>query len=241
MKCTQRICGSLTALGLAASALVADAQQTAPRQVQAPQSQGAQQQKEIQVVATVNGDPITRQEVEANLQPQLQGRQVNPQTAAELQNQIVEALVESRLVEHYVLEHGPDVPIQEVQETVEGLKQQLQSQQVTMDQFLDSRGYTEEMLKHRIEGSLAWQKFQQQQATDEKLQQYYQQNEQQFQAASFEQARPHVAQAYMAELWNGIVEQMKPQAEIRGTSAGQQAMPQRQGATPQTPSTPSGQ
>lgn len=225
MKCTQRICVWTSSMVLLSCPLAATAQQAQPALSQA-QPQAATGQAEVQAIATVDGDPITQQEVQATLQPQLQGRQVDPQQAAQIQQQVIDSLIDSRLVEHYVLEHGPDVEEQEVQQAVDQLKQQLQSQQVSLDQFLASRGYNEQLLKDRIEGSLAWQKFQQQQVTEDKLRQYFQQNQQQFQAESFEQAKPQVANAYIGKLWTEIVEQMKPEAEIRTAAAPAGAAPQ---------------
>lgn len=234
MKCTQRICGWLV-FAAATSPLVVNAQQSGQPAAQG-QPAAAQNrvqpaaQAEAQVIATVDGDPITQQEVQASLQAQLQGQQIDPATAQQVQQQVVETLIDSRLVEKYVLAQGPDVAEQEVEAAVEQLKTQLQAQQVTFDQFLASRGYTQEMLKARIEGSLAWQKFQEKEVAEPKLQQFYQENQQHFQAENYEQARPQVANAYVGKLWEEIVAQMKPKAEIRVAGA---AAPQSAGAAPQ--------
>lgn len=234
MKCTQRICGWVV-FAAATSPLMVGAQefgQPAQQQQRAAQQQPAAE-AQSPVIATVDGDPITQQEVQASLQAQLQGRQIDPETAQQLQKQVVDTLIDSRLVEQYVLKKGPDVAEQEVDAAVGQLQQQLQAQEVDFDQFLASRGYTQDMLKTRIEGSLAWQKFQQQEVDDEKLHEFFTENQQHFQAENFEQARPQVTNAYVSKLWEDIVNQMKPNAEIRVAGAAAQAAPQLREGAPQ--------
>jgi uncharacterized protein YheU (UPF0270 family) len=205
--------------------VVAFAQEAPPQPGQQPGFQpppAAQQAAPAeQVAVVVNGDPITLAEVHANLQPQLQGQaeggQIDPQTAQQLQRQTVDNLVQSRLVEQYVLKDGPDVAEEEVKGAIDRLREHLQTQNVTLDQFIASRGFgDQETLAKRIEGSLAWQKYQQEKMNPEALQQFYQQNQESFApAASFEEAQPQVAQAYAAQLWSEIVEEMRPKAAIQ--------------------------
>lgn len=169
-----------------------------------------------QVVATVDGEPITKQEVESTLAPQLQGQQVAPQQVQQLQQTTVSSLIESRLVEKYLREHGPQVKPAEVQQTLDQLAQQLDAQQTSMDDFLASRGYTTDMLKKRVEGSIAWQKLQQQQAADEpQLQEYFEANRAHFQAPDFETAKGQVLNAYLGAVYQGIVQQTKATAKIQ--------------------------
>jgi len=207
------------------------------QQVAQPQQQPAQpqQQPELNVVVTVNGDPITREEVQATLQPQLQSRKVDPQTAQQMQKQVIDNLIEGRLVEQYVLETGPDVEQQEVKAAVDRLKEQLAAQNVSLDQFLVSRGQTPESFHDRIKGSLAWQKFQQQQLTDENLERYFRERQQQFNAESFEEARQEVSNAYVGQLWQQIISQMKPKAEIRVAPAAQPSPKPREPAPQRLP------
>lgn len=217
---------------LAASPIVALAQlqpegaESPPRGAQPGQPEPRQAQpgpRELQVVATVNGDPITVGEVQAALQPQLEGRQVEPQVAEQLQKQAVDNLIDSRLIEQYALEKAPDVKQQEVKAVVDRFQQQLAAQDVELERYLVSRGHTPDTFENRIKGSLAWQKIQQQQLTDENLARFYQENQQQFNAGSFEEARQDVANAYLGEVWKQIISQTKPAAEIRGVPAARPA------------------
>ncbi len=178
------------------------------------------------VVATVNDEPITRAELDAKVQEQAQGRQLDPQAAEQLRKQALNLLIESRLIEEYVLEEGPDVEPEEVQSTIRRVEQQLAQQNVDLQQFLAMQGYTEDTFTKRIEGSLAWQKYQQQQMTPNALEAFFQQNADHFRADSFEEAQQEVVQAYATSLWRGIVRQMQPEADIEIAGPAGAARPQ---------------
>lgn len=205
-------------------------QQQQPRQPQA--LEGSPRPSPVNdVVATVNGDPITQGEVRATLEPQLQGREVDPQVVQRMQQQVVETLVESRLVEQYVAKNGPSVSPEEVKGIMEQIERELAAQQIQLPQFLASRGHTMESFQKRLEGSVAWQKFQQEQLSDENLARYFQQNQERFQVEQLDDARQEVANAYLDELWQSIIGQMKPEAEVQQV-ASPQARPGLEGAPP---------
>lgn len=195
------------------------------------------------MIATVNGDPITQPELDATVQQRLsqiqqqaqaQGQQLDAQMVQQVQQDTLNMLIESRLVEEHATEEGPSVDDDEIRSAIDGIRQQLQAQQISFDDFLASRGYTPETLKKRIEGSLAWQKYQQQQLNPENLRTFFEQNKEHFQAESFEQApQQQLAQTYTTSLWEDIVRQKKPQAEIniiRPEGAGNAPMPGQQPA-----------
>ncbi len=167
------------------------------------------------VVVTVNGDPISQQEVQANLQPRIQGQQVDPQSLQTMQNEVINGLIDGRLVEQYAIENGPPVEQQEVAEVLERLDEQLATQQVSMQEFLASRGDTEQSIRQRVKGSLAWRALQEKQLTEENLNRYFQQHQDRFNAESIDQVRDQVASAYMEQLWTSIVREMRSEAEIQ--------------------------
>ncbi len=192
--------------------------------------------EEPQLVAKVNGDGITEAEFQNNVQSTIQAQrqaadpQRPPPSPQVVHQQVLEALIESRLVEQHLREHV-DVASGEIDNVLAGFEQQLQAQQLTMDAFLAELGQSEQDLRKRVEGSLAWQKFQERQLAPEKLQAYYQQNRQQFGERSFEEVEPMLPQLYVQDLWNGIVARMRPDAEI-------QVFRDQQPAAPETPQAP---
>lgn len=188
------------------------AQQQPPGQ---PPGQAPGQQPQQQIVAKVNGDAITMHEYASALEPQLQrANPADPNVAQQIRQQVMSGLIESRLVEQYLIKEGPDVTQEEVSGVIDRYKQQVESQGVAFDQFMESKGYTEKDLNRRVQGSLAWQKFQQQHLTDDNLQEHFESNQQLFQAEHLEEVKNQVAQSYVNELWGQIVQETKPKAEI---------------------------
>lgn len=204
---------------LAVSLATVDAQQPVPQQPQQPRQPQLQQPPQMQqpqesVVATVNDEPITEPELRANLQPRLQGQQVDPQAAQQLRRQTLDLLIQSRLVEQFLEENGPQVTDEEIEQQVQQVEEQLEAQEIPLQQFLASRGYTEESFQDRIKGTLQWQKYQQQQATEDNLREFFEQNQDQIPGESFEEAQQHVVHAFSASLWEDIIRQTQPEAEI---------------------------
>lgn len=194
-------------------------QQPAPQPQQPAQQQPAPQQQQPNVVATVNGDPITEREVHVNLQSKIQGQQVDPQVAQQLRQQVLDGLIEGRLVEQYAMKSGADVEQKEVTTVLKQFENQLAGQQVSLDDYLKSIGHTRESFKDRVKGSLAWQKYQREQVTPDKLNEYFEENEQAFNAGSLQEAEQEVRNAYVNEMWGEIISEMKPTAEINVRNA----------------------
>lgn len=197
----------------------ASAQFQAPGgQAQQPQAAGQPQPAApaAKAVAVVNNEPITETEFRTALENHLQrtGAGNDPNAVREAQQQVMSGLVESRLVEQHLISKGPEVPPQEVRQVIDRYKQQMEAQGVGFQQFLRNTGYDERTLQRRIQGSLAWQKYQEREVTEENLQQHFRENQERFAADEFEQAKPLVQQSYVNTLWTDIVEQAKPQAKI---------------------------
>lgn len=233
MKCfTHRtLAWTLAFVGTAAVAQAQFEQPGTAQQQTAQRQQAGAPPKDA--IATVNGEAITASEMQSALDAQMkqagQAGQADPNAAQQIRQQVMNTLVESRLVEQYLREQGPKVAGEEVQAVIDRYKQQFQSQGVPFEQFLASSGYTKAGLEKRIKGSLAWQKYQEKEATDEKLQQHFAENQGRFPAENFEQAKPLVAQSYASELWQGIVKEKLPDAEIemvkQGQPSAQQSLP----------------
>ncbi len=218
-------------------------QQAEPAQ---PVPKQPQPKPDRDLVATVNGDAVTRAEFEGQVQSALQVRrrqnaaqpQPSPQEVQRLRQQVLDNLIEARLIEQYVLEHGPDIEQKEVEEVLEGVQKKLQTQGTTLHQYLASSKQTAEELRTRIEGSIAWQKYQQEQMSPGKLRQFYEDQRQRFGQATFEQVQPQVTQLYVNKIWNDIVEQMKPKAKIQLARPPQGAGPQMPPRQPPVPPPP---
>ncbi|TWT65144.1 SurA N-terminal domain-containing protein [Allorhodopirellula solitaria] len=179
------------------------------------------------VVATVNGEPITKPEFDQAAQHQVasvqrsaaqNGQQLSPQDLAQVKSSTLDSLIESRLVEAYASENV-DVPEAQVEQTIQQVEQQLAEQKVPLKTYVSSQGQTMDSFKKRIEGSLAWQGLQQRELQPEKLQRFYQSNQQMFPGENYEEVQPQVAQAYVGSLWERIVKETKPNAKIEKKNA----------------------
>lgn len=220
MKCT--IQGMLVGgLMLSVSALNAQPPQAPQQQPQTQQSPQPFQQAQPKpqpkqnVVASVNGDVITKKQLETTVQSKLQGKQIDPPMVEKVRKQALDSLIEGLLIEQHVAKNGPEVKTEEVESVISRVKQQLASQMVDFDQYLASRGHTQKSFKKRIKGSLGWRKFQQEKLKPENLQAFFKKNPDKFQAENYEEAQQQVAQVYMATLWEDIISQQKPKAEIK--------------------------
>ncbi len=197
------------------------AQAGQPQDAETPQRPPAGSQAErVNLVARVNGQAITQTEFRNNVQSTLQSQQrmgepePAPQDMEKIHQQVLDGLIESRLVEQFVLENGPTVNADEIDAVLRSFEQQLQTQKLTLAEYLESTAQTKDHLRNRIKGSLAWQKFQQEKMSPENLRQFYQQHQEQFGGMSYEEAQQQVSQLYVQALWSEIVAKMKPQAEI---------------------------
>jgi len=177
------------------------------------------------VVAKVNGDRITDKELQVAVQQQKQSGQVPAEALPQLRTKVLNRLVESRLVEQHVRNSGPKVASDEVESVVTNFERQLQSQGLKLQDYLTSRGLSERGFQKRIHGSLAWQKYQQRQLTEENLQQHLQRNQAQFGTTELARVRNEVVRSYVGQLWQEIVRTEKPKAKIEVTNAGQQQPP----------------
>jgi hypothetical protein len=169
-----------------------------------------------QIIAKVNDRVITQRELEESVRVH---QQANPEVAQQaggrgLRTQALQSLIDGALVEDYMREKGPDVSKQEVETVVGQIKQQVEASGVSYDQFLQERGQSESELENRLTGSLAWQKYQQQELTEPKLREHYDRNKQHFAGQNFDQAKPVVAQSMVASLWTQVVAQARPDAKI---------------------------
>ncbi|QDV20570.1 Chaperone SurA [Gimesia panareensis] len=196
-------------------------------------TQQSQGQAKQDIVATVNGDAITKTQLQVKLQSKLQGTQVNPQIAEQYKKQALNELIEIMLIEQHVSKHGPTVTSEEVDSVVTQLKQQLKDQGISFSSYLTTRGQSEKNFKKSVKGSLAWQKFQREKVTPANLHEYFQKNRSEFQVEKFEDAQQDVIQAYMASLWGDILEKQKSSSEIKILSHTAPALPQK---TQQPPS-----
>lgn len=151
-----------------------------PAQFQGAEQNGPSARPEADVAATVNGIPISNAEVQARLQTQLQGQNMTAETVEQVREQVLESLIDMRLVEQYAIENVPDIDAKSVDGVLSHVHQQLESQGTNMSRYLQSRGQDERSLRRQIRASMAWQQVVAEQTSAEKLQGYFEDHKEQF-------------------------------------------------------------
>lgn len=205
----------------------AEARRAPRRQAEAAQRAGpaagrSRPTNQQEVVAIVNGEGIARGEFEQQLESAMKMQQQSgggkPPRVGQVQQQVLNNLIEARLVEQYMRQHGPSVDSGEVDQALEGLRSQLPDG-ITLEKYFASQQQSLADFRKRIEASLAWRKFQQKQLSREKLQAFYESERENFEGASFDEIQPRITQLYVSKIWADIVGQMKPQAKIQVVEA----------------------
>jgi len=215
-------------------------QQPAQGQQQPQRAEQSQQEKE-DALAIVNGDVITKKEFQLRLKPHMESNPgLDAQTQQILKNQVMDGLIKEKLVDQYVAEKVPKPAKEEVKAVVDQVQKQAEAQGASYEQFLEAQGQTKKGMEKRIESSIAWQKFLEEQVSEPKLQQYFSQNQEKFGGQEYEQVRPQVMQSYSMDLWQQVAEQAMPEAEIEVVNppaqpGAQQQRQQPQGSGLQTP------
>nr|WP_299239923.1 SurA N-terminal domain-containing protein [uncultured Halomonas sp.] len=116
-------------------------------------------------VVEVNGEPITRQQIETEVQRGIRSGQVPPEQERQLRNQVIEQLVTLELLDQYIAEGGMHVSEQQLDQVIVNRAEfQDQSGNFSTDLFrnrLASAGYTPLSFRQQLKNDLMRQQMQQ--------------------------------------------------------------------------------
>lgn len=126
------------------------------------------------VAATVNGEPIRLDEVDAQIKrrPPVAG----PLTAAqvrELRLAVVHDLIDDRLVKQYMRKHGPKIDPAEVENHLRALADAQRRQGKTVADFFRETGQTEAQARETWTALLQFRHLVEKEATPDRLRKYY--------------------------------------------------------------------
>ena len=127
--------------------------------------------------ATVNGEAITAAEVDAAV-AQLPAPE-RPVSTAQKQRQradLLDLLIDDRLVRQYLRQHGPKVEPAEIEKQFAALAAGLKSQGKTVDEYLKECGLTEAQAKENLMRMLQLARYTEAKATAEQLRSYFEAN-----------------------------------------------------------------
>lgn len=111
------------------------------------------------VAATVNGSPIYVAEVENVIEQLRKQRSLDPRGAAFTQADVLQQLVERRLVEQAITQDESLVKKAEVDKALANAAKQLSAQKMTLEQFAAKSGVTVDSLRSQVLWELAWNRY----------------------------------------------------------------------------------
>jgi parvulin-like peptidyl-prolyl isomerase len=126
-----------------------------------------------EVAATVDDEPIYVAEVTRLLNKVVRGHDVNPEVSPLMKAQILDEIVDRRLVLAYARRTGCSPKTEEVVLELGKLKSKLVSRQQSWAEYLKSQSITEGDLKRQIAWNLVWEKYQAQYITESRLDSYF--------------------------------------------------------------------
>jgi peptidyl-prolyl cis-trans isomerase C len=125
------------------------------------------------VAATVEGDPIRVGEVQRSIAVALQGRKLGGAQLAAAQAQMLEQLVERRIVQHYLNKNKQAADDKAIDAAIEELKQKLATQKQTLEALLNQQRMTDADLRSQVGWELSWKAYAAKAATDEALSAFF--------------------------------------------------------------------
>jgi peptidyl-prolyl cis-trans isomerase C len=115
------------------------------------------------IAATVNGQPITENAVQRGLKRVAADQQPQARTA------ILDFLIDNVLLDQYLAQHGVTVDKKEVDDRIQQVRDEAKKDNKTFELLLRDLMSTEQEFRTHVEAQIRWDKYVNQQATDEAL------------------------------------------------------------------------
>jgi parvulin-like peptidyl-prolyl isomerase len=147
----------------------------ADRQVRAAAPQGSTpaETHTATVAATVDGKPIFVEDVARGLQTALQGRDGTNAERAKLEAEVLDQLIDQKLVEARLAQMGRRAKDADIDQAVAELETKLKPQNRSLADVLAKAGVSEAAMRRRLAWSSVWQKFLDSYLTDQRLEAYF--------------------------------------------------------------------
>ena len=129
-----------------------------------------------QVAATVNGEVIRLDQVDAVVRRTPVRGPLTDGQARRLRREVVEDMIDDLLLRQFLRQHGPKVEPAEVEKHFRGLAATLQRQGKTLADFYRETGQTEAQVRDTWATMFQFQKYADQQAKDADLRKYFEAN-----------------------------------------------------------------
>ncbi len=132
------------------------------------------------VVATVDGIPVLRGEVQRLYREAFGMQQIAPQAVPRFQALALRQAVDRVLVLRAIQRHGGGAAAEEIENAITQFRQQLERQKLPWDEFLRTNGYTPQTFHREVTWQLNWNRYSARQLTDEVLRRTFDAQRRQF-------------------------------------------------------------
>jgi parvulin-like peptidyl-prolyl isomerase len=135
---------------------------------------------EKEIVATVGDEPVHAGELDRLLHRAFRGREVGPDVLPWLQAQVLEEIVDRRLVLAYAQRTNSAPAAEEVDRELAQWKARLASQHPSLADYLHAQSMDESDLRRQVMWNLVWGKFVARYVTHERVEAYFQAHHREF-------------------------------------------------------------
>jgi len=131
-------------------------------------------------VATVNGTPISRAEVDRAVEAAVRDQKVDPAVMPKVQASVLEQLINMAVLRKFLADQKVSPSKDEIDAALTRLRAVLKEQKSTLPEYLAKLHQTEDQLRETVSQELAVRKFVSQQSTDDNLKGMFKQFREQF-------------------------------------------------------------
>jgi len=132
------------------------------------------------VAAKVDGQPIYAREIEREVKKVVKDREVDPAASKILRAQALEQMISRRLILMFLKSKQLGPSDADIEHAVERAKNRLKQQELTLEQFLNRSGLTEDEFRQTLQWQIGWNGYLEKYLTDENLQNYFAKNQKEF-------------------------------------------------------------
>lgn len=126
-----------------------------------------------EVVARVDGEPITVREVDREIRIAFPNRQIADEAQTLVRQKAVEQVIKRRLILKWLEETGRSASADDIRRAMTQLRERLQKLGSTLDEFLKQQDLDEAGLERSLAWQIGWQRYLDQQLVDSNLEKYF--------------------------------------------------------------------
>ena len=160
------------------------------------------------IAATVQGQPITVNQLEREFKTVIKDREIDAEGRTELQKQVLALAVDRRLVLHWLQQTNQSASDQDLDLLLARLTKKLENEGRKLPDYLQQQGQTEAEFRTQQLWELSWQKYLDRYLTEVNLQKFFDKNRRDFDGTEL-----RVAHILLAAPKNGSAEEWTKQLE----------------------------